>query len=52
MALFDDAQVVIFNNKKQRNFDERSQKYTYWTLHTRLRTKDKATKDHDGTSNS
>ena len=40
MALFDDTQVVIFDNKKQRNFDERSQKHTYWPLHARLRTKD------------
>ena len=49
MELFDDAQVVIFNNKKQRNFDERCQKYTHWPLNARLRTKDKATKYHDGT---
>ena len=48
MALFDETQVVIFN-KKSKKIDKRSQKYTYWPLRARLRTKDKATKDHDVT---
>ena len=38
--------------RNQRNLNERSQKFTYWPLHARLRTKDKATKDHDRTWNS